>query len=170
MAKVITFSRVFPKYHINAGKPTYFVEKFLKSVNKDKIQTKLIIQDSLILIDFKIFMLVNPKHHTIRAGKRFKKGDFFSPRVWSGKPYRSKQIILFEDTEILKVWDFEIVAHNDFFVDLKIDNQIIGMKTESILAQNDGLSWEELIDWFKNEDFKGQIICWNENVDYPIRS
>lgn len=32
------------------------------------------------------------KHHTIRAGNRFKTGDYFSPRVWSGSPYNSKQL------------------------------------------------------------------------------
>lgn len=45
------------------------------------------------------------KEHTIRKGKRWKVGDKFSPRIWSGKPYKSKQIILAPDTEIKQVFD-----------------------------------------------------------------
>ena len=33
MAKVITFSTKFPDYHQKAGKPTFFVEKFVKSMD-----------------------------------------------------------------------------------------------------------------------------------------
>jgi hypothetical protein len=32
MSKVITFSRVFPKYHQKAVEPTHFVEKIYKSL------------------------------------------------------------------------------------------------------------------------------------------
>lgn len=32
MAKVITFSRVFPSYHPKAGQPTYFVEAIYKAL------------------------------------------------------------------------------------------------------------------------------------------
>lgn len=44
-----------------------------------------------ILTGFNIGFHVDVKYHTIRAGNRFKKGDYFSPRIWTDKPYASKQ-------------------------------------------------------------------------------
>ena len=138
MAKVITFSRTFPSYHPKKGQETKFVEKFLNGV----------------------------KCHTIRAGNRWNIGDKFSPRFWSGKPYRSPQIIIAADTEIKKVWDFEIKDEL-----MLIDNKFYCWSSSTALldklADNDGLSRVELLDWFKYpKDFKGQIICWNENINY----
>lgn len=106
-----------------------------------------------------------PKHHTIRSGNRFKVGDKFSPRVWSGKPYYSKQIIIAPDIEVEKVYEFEI--HGSEF---KINENIYdGMNIEilEMIAQNDGLNRQELLDWFKYPNsFKGQIICWSDKISY----
>ena len=102
MAKVITFSRTFPAYHPKAGQPTYFVEKFYNSLfsrnNLMDYPKGLEINESILEM----------KNHTIRAGERWKKGEYFSPRVWSGKPYNTPQIILAKDTLITDVYDFEI--------------------------------------------------------------
>jgi len=148
MAKVITFSKTFPAYHPKAGQETNFMQKFWTSisvplpvsVDAEKLEGEV---RKLMFGDFK------PKHHTIRAGSRWKVGDKFSPRIWSDKPYKSKQLILADDVEIKQIWDIEIKT------------------AYKRLAYNDGLSLAELLQWFKYpKPFKGQIICWNENVTY----
>jgi hypothetical protein len=118
-----------------------------------------------------------PKHHTIRAGHRWKVGDKFSPRVWSGKPYQSKQIIIAPDIEVKKVWDFEV------FIDIKSGYDCVRLNGVLLhefdgnevfmgghlklrtIAKNDGLEFEDFGNWF-NKTMKGQIICWNENIEY----
>lgn len=181
MAKVLTFSRTFPAYHPKKGQPTYFVEKFLQEINLIGVDAFQYFEGlnrnipDKIIDDFVRSLLFGweiSKGHTIISGNRFKVGDYFSPRVWSGKPYNSKQIIIAPDIEVKKVWDIEITK-------MKVDKGVDGItiitkifingmhKTENYykLAQNDGLSFEDLMDWFP-KPFKGQIICWNENIEY----
>lgn len=166
MAKVITFSRTFPSYHPKAGEPTYFVEKFWTSIqvpvpcskDQDQLSDEM---SRLLMNDFR------PKHHTIRKGNRFKVGEKFSPRVWSDKPYRSKQLILADDVQIVKIFNFAIDENGMFY----IDGRFLKRKLYRLLAINDGLMFSELSDWFiPNQDkvvpFKGQIICWNSDVNY----
>lgn len=168
MAKVITFSMAFPSYHPKAGQPTFFVEKFLNSIyNEHWFDTEFpeLIFGSPISDD--------KKHHTIRAGNRWKVGDKFSPRVWgtdinpkSGRsgPYHSKQIIIAPDIEIKKVWDFEIKTDGRIYTSF-INGDNVSQDKMEVVAMNDGLSLSELYNWF-NKSFEGQIICWNENINY----
>ena len=167
MAKVITFSQKFPSYHPKAGQPTYFVEAFYKSLFVMKCLPKELEES----FNHEVFFFFFTKHHTVRSGIRFKKGDFFSPRVWgtdvnpkSGKSgaYHSKQIILSHDTEIKNVWDIEINEATE----ISINGKFISYGWEVELANNDGLSWQEFNDWFVKLPFKGQIICWNDAVSY----
>ena len=167
MAKVITFSQKFPSYHPKAGQPTYFVEAFYKSLFVMKCLPKELEES----FNHEVFLNGMTKHHTFRSGNRFKKGDFFSPRVWgtdvnpkSGKSgaYHSKQIILSHDTEIKNVWDIEINEATE----ISINGKFISYGWEVELANNDGLSWQEFNDWFSKLPFKGQIICWNDAVSY----
>lgn len=173
MSKVITFSRVFPTYHPRNGEQTYFPEKLAKSFTEIKQPTEDF--DEIDRWDGTVYRDTEPKSHTIRAGHRFKVGDRFSARVWSGRPYNSKQIILANDVEIVKVWDFKIEADGDYLL-ITIDNyhfyeentnmytQLDALKT---LALNDGLSLEDMREWFKwGKPFDGQIICWNKNIEY----
>ena len=162
MAKVITFSRYFQKSHPQAGEPTFFVEKILNSLNLTDLNKKP-------LPDLNDFFIVigDGKHHTIRSGSRFKAGDKFSPRVWSGKPYASKQIEIALEVEVKKVWNFSIDEKGRY----SIDGKCIDGKTEFILAKNDGLSTREMAYWFmpsfpKPKPFQGQIICWSDGVSY----
>lgn len=163
MSKVLTFSRYFPAYHTRKGEPTYFVEQ---------------IQNSLISMNWEIDLYkdINPpmkflesltkenvgyKHHTIRAGNRWKVGDKFSPRVWSGKPYNSKQIIIAPDIEVKKVWNFEIKDS-----EVNINGFLYNGKTKDLI-KNDGLEEMDFWNWFQfPKPFSGQIICWNENINY----
>jgi hypothetical protein len=163
MAKVITFSRTFPAYHPKAGQPTYFVEKFYNSLFS---RNKLMDYPKGLEINESILEM---KNHTIRAGERWKKGEYFSPRVWSGKPYNTPQIILAKDTLISDVYSFEISKHAVIYLNRKPIYEFCGEYTGAIktVAKNDGLEPNELLDWFKYpKEFKGQVICWNQNARY----
>lgn len=162
MSKVITFSMVFPKYHPKAGKPTYFVEKIYKSL----FLIKCVPPDLVNNFNFSVMNDDNckPKLHTIRNGNRWKVGDKFSPRVWSGKPYNSKQIILCEDLQIKKLYSFskDLISKNFYLngVEIAVDDL-------KIIAKNDGLLLDDLLLWFKYPlPFNGQIICWSDSVSY----
>jgi hypothetical protein len=178
----MTFSRVFPSHHPRKGEPTYFVEKILKSIyGGSKYMTMLDIyaenfdvSESEFLAGFcNPFFDHIPKHHTIRAGHRWKVGDKFSPRVW----YRSKQIIIAPDIEVKKVWNFEVVIYNklgyesvrlnDLLLHEVIAGQIFmgGHYKWRTIAKNDGLEFEDFGNWF-NKSFSGQIVCWNDQIEY----
>lgn len=165
MSKVITFSRVFPSYHPKKGEPTFFVEKLYNSIfglwdwgdapgNGNEYVMPLETNTSEL------------KHHTIRSGNRWEVGDKFSPRVWSGKPYCSPMVTIAPDIEIKKIWDFEI-SDGLFLINGEVYAYSSSTELLNKLASNDGLEQGELMDWFKYpKEFKGQIICWNESVEY----
>lgn len=163
MAKVITFSRYFQTNHPRKGEPTYFVEQIWNGLNKLKLpvpKNKDVPSDFL----WSILPLSNygDKFHTIRQGYRWKVGDKFSPRVWSGKPYQSKQIIIAPDIEIKKIWDFsrDLISDNYYLNGHEIDADKL-----ELIAKNDGLSIEDFKAWI-NKPFLGQVLCWNENIEY----
>ena len=178
MSKVIIFSREFPKGHRNQGKPTFFVEKILKSFGEEtvKIESIAVAKAFEALtndnpnafeqrqnLHFARIMSFDAKYHTIRNGNRWKVGDKFSPRVWSGVPYRSKQIIIAPDIEIVKIWQIKMrIIGEDKLWQFYSQNK---ESTITDIAKNDGLSYSDFADWFK-EDFTGQIICWNKNINY----
>jgi hypothetical protein len=169
MAKIITFSRQFPAYHPNAGKPTYFVEKVIRSLcSKDDIENANLDNPYFdyyceLMGDLGLMGLnFDPKFHTIRDGYRFKAGDYFSPRVWSGRPYNSKQIQFAPDIQVKKTFDFcvDLLSGEYMMSGLCIDVRIF-----KEIAKNDGLTPNELSDWL-NQPMTGQIICWNESINY----
>lgn len=166
MAKVITFSRKFPTTHPRKGEPTYFVEQILNSllrvqeIDVHKIDSIL---NYTLLNQFGLKCGI--KKHTIRGGHRFKTGDYFSPRVWSGKPYCSPQITLIPDLKIQKVHDIVFVQKDKF---LQVNGCVYEFGYEEmieILAKNDGLSTDDFKAWF-SKPFDGQIICWDDSVNY----
>jgi hypothetical protein len=168
MSKVITFSRTFPKKHPKEGKPTYFLEKVQGSLYN-------LGYDLSEYIKYPETHMANnhwdeePKNHTIRSGNRWKVGDKFSPRVWTGIPYKSKMYQFAPDVEIKKIWDIEInqwefIINGKSFYKQHVSQWHVNIEQ---LAKNDGLSCGELYDWFKlPNNFKGQIICWNESINY----
>ncbi|MDD3875408.1 MAG: hypothetical protein PHT69_02190 [Bacteroidales bacterium] len=176
MSKVITYSTKFPKKHIREGEKTYFVEKLYNSLEiiptlshlaelNPKITDKQILLYFYKGIDPNAVFDFEPKHHTIRAGNRFKKSDYFSPRVWSEKPYCSPQIILAKDVLITEVYDIEIFPTNEIYINKKFFGSF-GSENFYTLANNDGLSGKDFISWFSKLPFKGQIICWSNEVKY----
>lgn len=174
MSKVITFSRVFPSYHVKAGQPTYFVEKVITSLDlpENEKMSLLDLYSEEIEPTMSEFLTGScnlfshePKHHTIRAGNRWKVGNRFSPRVWSGKPYNSPQITIAPDIEIKKVWTIS-KWNNQFFIEHEVP--LAGVIER--LCLNDGLSLSDFDSWFskagKKCRWEGQIICWNESINY----
>lgn len=179
MSKVITFSRQFPSYHPKVGQPTYFVEKVWESIYLSG-DNPIWLGEHYTAITDKIPGLKNiglhkiydPKHHTIRAGHRFKAGDWFTPKVLgnninpkSGRsgPYHSKQIQFAPDIQVKKVWDFEI-GMAALYINNKRYNDPV---TAAVIADNDGLELNDFLKWFQYpKPFIGQIICWNENIEY----
>lgn len=170
MSRVITFSRVFPSYHPRKGEPTYFVEKIFKSLNLPRFDSNGVRVLKHEIFNFADFGRCEPKHHTIRAGHRWKVGDKFSPRVWSGKPYNSKMITIAPDIQVKKIWGFEI---KDSIIRIRGSEQsacgLWDVPADEIpfVAKNDGLSFLDFMHWFRfPKDFTGQIICWNETIEY----
>lgn len=192
MARVITFSRKFPAYHPEKGEPTYFVEKIhnwwwdnandgqasmtdlLFDLNKDK--NEVLIQNFVDSLDEDGGRGFNEKHHTIRGGHRWKPGDKFSPRVWSGIPYNSPQIIIAPDIEVVKTWDFKIAKSAGGIDSIWVGEEWVYCNEEGSesyihmiesVAKNDGLSLKDLLAWFQFPNpFDGQIICWSPTVNY----
>lgn len=123
---VLTVSELFPKTHKKAGKPTGFP---LAIKHYDKI-------------------------HTIRGNydlweKRFKKINegkaILSVRVWSGKPYQSKQqeIFKYDNTHKIGLQKLEDPTN---FVFAPIEGKQVNWGD---IAKNDGLSFEDFCEWFK---------------------
>jgi hypothetical protein len=159
MSKVIMFSRVYPTTHPRKGEPTYFVEKFWKGLQNigfsEPVWFFSDFQGLGDVINGGIYNTVWAKKHTIRAGKRFKVGDVFSPRVWSGRPYCSKQITIAPDVKVVQTYDFARYDDGEMFLN---QVKITPEKIEE-LATNDGLYVDDFQKWF-NKPFEGQIICW----------
>ncbi|HRP30485.1 MAG TPA: hypothetical protein PKV73_01270 [Agriterribacter sp.] len=169
--RVLTFSRFYPAYHPKKGKPTFFVEKIVNGLNQ--ITNAGVEVHENVDFNLELYYLCDPKFHTIRAGSRWKVGDWFSPRVWSDKPYRSKQIEFAPPIQVKKVWPITIRPHKEhgFVIHIK-DRYVADWEgtaniTQSELAKNDGLEKDDLLRWFRvPKPFTGQIICWNENINY----
>lgn len=178
--KVITFSRHFPKGHPKAGQPTHFVEK-IESCLADIIPGWEMSKTFTLHEWEPYYNCTMPKHHTIRTGSRFKPGETVSLRVWSDKPYRSRQIE-FAQVEVKKTWAFKlrpIKVHDarEVRVYRFINNILVTDAMAKEIASNDGLSIEDFDAWFCPAGtkfivnvpiFEGQIICWNDNIEYNI--
>lgn len=162
MSKVMTFSRVFPSYHPKAGESTHFVEAIMNSLYRTLPAPKAAV---------KLFEVPEPgvdigvKHHTIRAGHRWKEGDWFSPRVWSGKPYNSKQITFAPDIQVKKTWKFANDEQGNIFINDELYAYTSSDFALETLAANDGLYVGDFLNWF-NKPIEGQIICWNKDINY----
>lgn len=156
MAKVIMLSRNYPKGHIEAGKPTYFVEKVMRCLH-------ILTPESKAIMDMDIWAKCQPKHHTMRAGKRWRDGDMGSLRIWSGKPYgkNTNQITIAPDVK-LRVKDIEIDANGNILIE---GEEITGRQWLGLCA-NDGLTPSEFESWFNKLPFSGQILVWG-NVELP---
>ena len=138
---VLTLSKVFPTTHKRKGEPTNFAHKVEAAINKWN--------------DHEL------KNHTIRANyelwkKRFEEIDAgracLSIRQWTGKPYASKQVeivrLTHEDGIGIQMLRFETLWGNE--------RCLIGYTGYEVsfenIANNDGLSYDDWQDWFKDYD------------------
>ncbi len=176
MRKIRTFTRQFPQGNTQAGKPTLFVEKILNGLDVDyssysyvetliKLNNNSLKQGKLELEHLeKFWASLQPtdkvKLHTIRGGKHFNIGDKLSPRVWLKTPYHSPQIIFWNDLEIQHAPMLYI--ENEIW---QLNHKTIDLESTDVAA-NDGLTNEEIKEWFNNPFFYGQLINWTEDLTY----
>lgn len=158
--KDIKFAVTFPKYHPRAGEPTHFVEKIWEAVPGNNILYDAINYEVLrpYAESFQSKKMWTPKRTTIRAGHRWKKGDFFVPKIWTGIPYRSKPIAICEPLEVLDEEDFTIDMDGIYW----LNDDMLTLKELEAIALVDG--FDEVDDfelWFnvkKGQTFDGQRI------------
>ncbi len=142
---VLTLSKSFPAKHSNAGKPTNFRDAFYAGQVFNRGSECLYLR---------------PKLHTIRANyplweKRIKdvqsQQAFLSVRMWSGKPYWSKQIEIARLTAANGVGIQKLCFPNrsTALVDYPERKLSVDFK---LLAKNDGLSLADWCDWFRHYD------------------
>lgn len=168
MSRFIMFSPFFPSYHPCKGEPTYFVERMLHGLIKNDAPgygTELLKQK---IVNIKALESGIIKHHTFRAGENWKPGDKFSPRIWTGKPYRSKHYIFGPDIEVKKTWNIKLFqAGSDLHLGYPAKRTgYTNLISIDKAARNDGFDdYMDFVDWFKIP-FVGQIICWNNKIEY----
>lgn len=172
MPKVIIFSTTFPAYHPMAGRGTLFLTQFINSLKQwPQENNELVFDEDLALVariinNLKLNDTHYSKHHTIRQGQRFKVGEYFSPRIWSGKPYASKQITICNPVRIEQIYNIHFDG-KEFY----INGVLCAFTTLIRLASNDGFLpqnknlLQAFQDWF-TKPFTGQIICWNKDIKY----
>lgn len=139
----IMLSREFPGTHPKAGEKTGFRPK--------------------VLANFTGLPCYLKKLHTIRANYEYWKGIFddvergyavINLRQWKGRPYRSKTVLLKKLTSKdgigLQKLTVKMPDRGDcpFYV---IDDSMI-VTYAKVLANNDGLSLDDWLDWFRDYD------------------
>lgn len=115
---VLTVSESFPKSHPKAGELTHFVDKIASG---DKIHT----------------IRKNSKLWANRAEKINSGEAVLSVRVWTGKPYRSKQ---------KEVFSFDKIGTE--FINVKKKHKYDIYTLGNTFAKNDGLSVVDFNNWF----------------------
>ena len=154
---VITLSKQFPAGHERAGKSTMFQDKFLLGISCPDCPTEQDLSgENISPCNSCQRACMQSKIHTIRENyplweKRIaevERGEAcLSIRQWTGKPYRSKQ------TEIARLTKEDGIGIQQLeFVDSKLGLPRIGIvyQRKHELALNDGLSFEDWENWFKN--------------------
>ena len=107
---------------------------------------------------FKSFIRAGIKFHTIRRNAKdyFKDGENVSLRVWTGLPYRSKQLEFL--TACIRLEAIDIVCNSD----MSLTCSVVGGEVDpEELAKNDGLSLQDFTDWFFPDGpgtFSGDIL------------
>jgi hypothetical protein len=162
------FATSFPKNHPRENQMTHFIVSILKSQGFSLTRIMELTNGFLKGLRWYIFSIGKDsyadsltKKHTIRRGQRWKEGDVFEPRIWEGKPYRSKQIGFLPELKVHRVYHFERDMMGIFF----LEGQAIEKDIVTEIAHNDGLEWADFVDWFPL-GFIGQIIIWDEHLDY----
>ena len=156
------------------GKPTYFVEKILKSFDgKDCTEDdKLMLKEAInleLLSPFK-YDEVNPKLHTIREDKN----DRWKPRVMIDFFINARQKNMFRFAPRVPVVSTQRILMSYAYaniIQITINGRILNdWQEKEKLAINDGFeSWDDFVDYFipiieksENGFFTGKIIHWTD--------
>jgi len=125
---VLTVSTVFPKTHNRAGDPTGFVEKIRNREKRHTIRAN--------------YDLWKKRIDEINSG-----AAMLSVRIWTGKPYNSKQkeVFQFIAEHGIGIQKLEMTPLGWFIDDIDSDC------TTQDLANNDGLYFMDFSDWFRGK-------------------
>lgn len=86
--------------------------------------------------------------------KPIQQNQIFEPRVWSGEPYKSKQVAFAPNLQVMFTHDFYVKEDMKFILNRKIlDGFVLGR-----IAYNDGLTTEDFKGWFDKPMEKGQLL------------
>lgn len=190
--KRISISRLFPVTHPRKWEPTNFAEKVLNNIKIDfrrddyfsLLKTLNPTKEEAILFAFFKSLdadEASEKYQTIRTGHRHKANDLFCAYAWSNpkRPYTGHQIIfappihIHSTHQVTTAIDTSENMHRTGSEILYMDGNEI--KDLNQLANNDGLSENDFIDWFelgkpkkklRKGAFDGQAIVWDANVGY----
>ena len=142
---VLMISQVFPQTHPRKGESTCFLKSI---VLYKKIHT--------IRANYELW---EKRISKINAGKAI-----LSLRIWTGKPYRSKQ------SEVRKYYSVGIEKlefKNVQFAPIIVKGKIYTEPSPFQIAKNDGLSMKDFEDWFKEYDLtKPMAIIHFSNFRY----
>ena len=122
---VLTLSKVFPRTHINAGKPTNFREKFLSGKKIHIIQTN--------------YSLWKKRIREVQEGQAV-----LSIRQWVGKSDCSKQVELAQLSAKDGVGIQKLELTNDLLEGIVGDHRY----NYASIAENDGLHPADWLVWF----------------------
>ena len=102
------------------------------------------------------------KIHTIREDPKQRWKPGMAIQHWRGNPRNVRQKPYhFATGECKSVQEIEFIRPNYLALQIKVDGRELHYKEIENLAQNDGLTMEEFINWFDPLDqppFKGRII------------
>lgn len=140
---VLIVSERFPQTHNRKGELTYLPTKIK---NGEKIHT---IRGNYELWEKRI---TDVKNGLARL----------SVRVWEGKPYKSKQIEIFEFNSETGI-DIQKLEDPTNFVYANVNGKYINW---SEIAKNDGLSFNDFCNWFKVRSNKPMAIIHFTNKIY----
>ena len=156
---VITLSQHFPATHPRKGEPTFFKHQLINALKMDKEDVPIYGVPHRGMPNERL----GRKLHTIRANyplwkKRFEqinRGEAcLSIRQWTGKPYASKQVeiarLTIEDGIGLQKLEF-VPCYGIIGATVVIDGADKFM-SKITLANNDGLTHDDWLDWFKDYD------------------
>lgn len=134
---VLMVSRVFPTYHPRKGEDTNFIQYIIEERKEHTLRGN--------------YAEWKRKADAVNAGKAI-----ISLRVWTGKPYASKQseFAILDSVEVQKAHVYQIARQNEWFsgnnlTKIFIENSIVPLRHPFKFAYRDGLSLPDFQAWFK---------------------
>ena len=166
MATRISFSTTYPdRMGLLKGKFTRFPEKILKGLDPDakNIQIDLFIEDLVMGgygFDMREYHECHPKTTTIRSNYDYwksKEGQLIQPFFWSGKPYRSKQVVFCPEVRLAKVSNIDIKSFP--YKEIEVEGFMQQSLNESEkFTQDEGFDHPDHFWMWFNQDFNGALL------------